>query len=84
MMVFRCHKAHTHVVLVVVVESQQAPDDGPQMRHNWLVGGGQARPLSLLVGGDSGPAGEQDTVARDALLHLQTLRVVCIVLLPPC
>ena len=30
-MVLRCYKAHTHVVLVVVVESQQAPDDGLQM-----------------------------------------------------
>ena len=31
-MVFRCYKAHTHVVhVVVIVESQQTTDDGPQM-----------------------------------------------------
>ena len=44
--------------------------------------GGRAHPFSCLVDGNGGPAGEQDTVTRDALLTLHPLHTVCIVF--PC
>ena len=48
------------------------------------MGGRQAHPLSLIVGGDSGPPGEQDTVTWDALLFLPPLHIVCVEFLLAC
>ena len=67
-------------VNVVVVESLQASENGAQA---WLVGGRQAHPLSLLLGGDSVPSGEQNTETRDASLFLPHFHIFCIVFFCP-
>ena len=43
------------------------------------MGGRPARPSSLLLGGDSGPPAQQDTVTRDVLLSLSPLYIVRII-----